>query len=126
MQDYIHHTNGRIRIKSKAFYGNLSLFKAKLYEQKGVREIQHNKYAYSITIHYDPTLQNGDELLAFISKSWHTDNEKSYSLSRQPHNKRRSPVKTSVATVTSRAGQIAFAMLLEKGVRYSMRSILGV
>jgi len=127
MNHYIHHTSGRIRIKSKSFCGNASLsslLRGRLQEQPGVLETRYNKHAGSITIHYDPAIQNGDEVLDCINQ--YECLECYESGCQKPLSDRRSPIKDSGSAIASRAGQIAFGMLLEKSVRYSMKSVLGV
>jgi hypothetical protein len=83
-----------------------------------------NKHAGSITIHYNPATQNGDQLLDCINQF---ECLECYKLDCQkPQSERSSPIKTSGTAIASRAGQLAFGMLLENGVRYSMKFVLGV
>ena len=129
MKYSIHHTNGRIRVKSKAFYGNSShssLFRGKLHEQSGILETRHNKYAASITIHYDPSLLDSDKLIDCINNQDCLSCEQLVSHAKKLPQKHASGMSKSGSAIASKAGQIAFGMLLEKGVRYSMRSVLGV
>lgn len=127
MNNHIRHTSGRIRIKNKNFRSNaslISLLRGKLHEREGVLETRYNKHAGSITIYYNPATQNGDDLLDCINQfeclgCYKLDCQK-------PLSERSSPIKTSGTAIASRAGQMAFGMLLEKGVRYSMKSVLGV
>lgn len=127
MNNYIHHTNGRIRIKSLYFRSSASLpslLRGKLHEQAGVLETRYNKHAGSITIRYDPATQNGDEILHCINQFECL--ECGESGCKKSLNRHSSPIKASGTAIASRAGQMALGMLLEKSVRYSMKSVLGV
>ena len=129
MKYSIHHTNGRIRVKSKAFYGNSShssLFRGKLHEQGGILETRHNKYAGSITIHYDPRILESDKLINCINNQDCLSHGELVHLAKKTPQKQASSISNSGSAIASKAGQIAFGMLLEKGVRYSMKSVLGV
>ncbi len=129
MKYSIHHTNGRIRVKSKAFYGNsshASLFRGKLHEQSGILKTRHNKYAASITIYYDPSLLDSDKLIDCINNQDCLSCEKSVNYAKKLPQKHASSMSKSGSAIASKAGQIAFGVLLEKGVRYSMKSVLGV
>ena len=71
MSQYIHHTPGRIRVRSKAFRcqgAAVQDAERQLQAMDGVRGVRINPRAGSITVHYDPASLGQTELLAALEQ----------------------------------------------------------
>lgn len=69
---YIHHTPGRLRVKADHFQCNGDQARqavAALHALSGVESVRLNAHASSLTVHYDPGLQNQAELLAVLEQA---------------------------------------------------------
>ncbi|MDW8319581.1 MAG: heavy-metal-associated domain-containing protein [Anaerolineae bacterium] len=70
--EYLHHTPGRLRIKSRHFHRHeRQVRKAMALMQglPGVLEVRHNPHAGSLTVHYDPERHSQAQLLAMLESA---------------------------------------------------------
>jgi len=69
MSQYIHHVPGRIRVRAQAFRCRSEQARAaqsRLLELAGVRQVQVNPRAGSITVHYDWALLKQADILSVL------------------------------------------------------------
>ena len=123
MTDYMHHVPGRLRIRARTFRcasTQRSQALRRLRSQSGVRDVRLNQKAGSVTLHYDPEVTSARTLLAFI----HAECLET------------APARPATATIKRRSapaprplaaeiGRMALSVLVNKGVSYSLSSLLG-
>jgi hypothetical protein len=71
VSQYIHHVPGRLRVKTKAFYGHsakVQVAQKTLQTLKGVLAVTVNPRAGSMTVHYDPKHCAQLDLLAVLER----------------------------------------------------------
>jgi hypothetical protein len=121
MTDYMHHVPGRLRVRSRALRctspeRNTTL--RELRRLRGVRSLRLNPKAGSVTVFYDTGETDAQQILDFIDASC---------LRTRPA----VPVRASSSGEQNGAplfgdiGRMALGVLVNKGVSYSLSSLLG-
>jgi len=125
MTDYLHHVPGRLRVRSKSLRCNTSSHGGALRQlraQKGVHSVRHNAKAGCVTVCYDVRTANPDALLSLIER------ECLPSRASRPVKSQvtRRSAKGQGAGIAGEIGRMALGALVNRGVGYSISSLLGV
>lgn len=124
MTDYLHHVPGRLRVRSRALRcasaeRNTTL--RELRRLQGVRSLRWNPKAGSVTVFYDTGATDAQRILDFLEASC-------------LRVKAVEPVRVPAAAASARRGgaplvgeigRLALGVLVNKGVSYSLSSLLG-
>jgi hypothetical protein len=123
MTDYLHHVPGRLRVRSKALRCNSAARGAtlrKLRTLEGVRTVRLNPKAGSVTVFYDVDVTGAQRILDFLGAEC---------LRAEPiRAATRKPVRKATGhgpSLYSTIGRMALGALVNKGVNYSISSLLG-
>lgn len=123
MTDYLHHVPGRLRVRSKSLRCDSAARGAtlrKLRGLEGVRSVRLNAKAGSVTVCYDTATTGPERILDFLSA------ECLRAAPMAPVTRQTGPVRPRQAgNLTAEIGRIALSALVNKGVSYSLSSLLG-
>ena len=124
MTDCLHHVPGRLRVRSKALRCDSAVRGATLRKLRGldgVRSVRLNPKAGSVTVYDDAEATGAQQILDFLgAECLRAAPLRPASL--QPA----APARTGQAgNFTAEIGRMAFSVLVNKGVSYSLSSLLG-
>ncbi len=126
MSDYLHHVPGRLRFRSKALRCNTPArgqLLRKLSGLDGVRSVRLNPKAACVTVSYDTEVIDAEGLLALLK----AEVQRLPTARPLPAESRVArPVKPPPGKLTAEIGRMALSVLVNKGVSYSLTSLLGV
>lgn len=123
MTDYLHHVPGRLRIRARSLRCNPADRAAtlrKLQAREGVRSVRLNPKAGSITIFYDVEATDAAQILAFV----HDECLRAARIQAAPLRTAPEPARPS-NPLTAEIGRMALGVLVNKGVTFSLASLLG-
>ncbi|NGX16280.1 HMA2 domain-containing protein [Wenzhouxiangella sp. XN24] len=125
MTDYLHHVPGRLRVRAKSLRCNSAARATtlrKLQAQDGIRSVRLNPKAGSVTVFYDVDVMNADKILAFL----HAESLRATQAQAQatPLRAARKPARTGTP-LAAEIGRMALGVLVNKGVTFSLASLLG-
>ncbi len=117
MAHYLHHVPGRLRVRSKAFShesGARSKVLRTIWTTAGVRSVRLNSKAGSVTVCYEVGTIKPEEILNLMHRHECLES-------------RSMPKRTSSSqgALTTEIGKMALGVLVNKGVSYSLSSLLG-
>jgi hypothetical protein len=123
MTEYLHHVPGRLRVRAKAFRCDNAARGAtlrKLRTLEGVRTVRLNAKAGSVTVCYDVGKTHSQAILDFMEQ------ECLRALAVvEPRPRRAAPKAATSNKLTTEIGRMALSVLVNKGVSYSLSSLLG-
>jgi len=123
MTDYLHHVPGRLRVRAKSLRCNSAARATtlrKLQAQDGIRSVRLNPKAGSVTVFYDVDVVNADKILAFL----HAESLRATQAQAAPVRAARKPVRAGTP-LAAEIGRMALGVLVNKGVTFSLASLLG-
>ena len=123
MPDYLHHVPGRLRIRSRAFRADPVLRGAmlrKLRALEGVRSVRLNEKAASVTVSYDVGSTGPEAIVDFVRIEYLQSTPRAAGAFRAG----KAPDILPEA-LTAEISKVALSMLINKGVSYSLSSLLG-
>ena len=127
MTEYLHHVPGRLRLRARLFRRaspERSRLLRELRALDGVRDVRLNEKAASVTIFYDASMADADDIMSFIGEHCAV----TASSVTQPSVARvAKPAAAATATtpLVSEIGRVALSVIVSKGVNYSLSSLLG-
>lgn len=116
MGNYLHHVPGRLRVRCRSLRcdpTSCGSMLRRLRTMNGVTSVRLNPTAASLTVHYDPQATGPEPILEFLG---HRGLQPA---APQPPRTPASP------GITGEIGRIALSVLVNKGVTYSLSSVLG-
>lgn len=130
MTRYIHHIPGRLRIRSKVFLRNSARQRAavrELHALDGVTTVRVNNKAGSVTVCYEVEMIDVEEILLLLedhgcSIAAAPAHEFTQTAPAREMTQAAPPV---VSTVAAMFGKMLVGKLMEKGVSYSVSTLLG-
>lgn len=120
----LHHVPGRLRIRSRSLCGiskATNLVLRKLRALKGVQDCRLNPKAACVTVYYDMEVISVDTILNLLKDQGLADSGSSGI--RTAETPVSNPIKSD--NLTSLVGKTALNVLINKGVSYSISSLLG-
>jgi hypothetical protein len=124
MTEYLHHVPGRLRVRSKALRCDSAARGAalrRLRALEGVDSVRLNAKAASLTVYYDVEILDAERILDFLNaeclRAMPTQTARAAAMPSTPrprHNQ-----------LTGEIARIALSVLVNKGVSYSLSSLLG-
>jgi len=123
MTDYMHHVPGRLRVRAKSLRCNSAARATtlrKLQAQDGIRSVRLNPKAGSVTVFYDVDVMNADQILAFL----HAESVRATEAQAAPVRPVRNPARAGTP-LAAEIGRMALGVLVNKGVTFSLASLLG-
>jgi hypothetical protein len=124
MTDYLHHVPGRLRVRSKALRCDSSARSGvlrRLRGLEGVRTVRLNAKAASLTVHYDVETTDPKHILEFLdAECLRANAPRAARAAAGPRGPRARP-----GALTAEIGRMALSVLVNKGVSYSLSSLLG-
>ena len=121
MNNYLHHVPGRLRIRARIFLNESrerSQTLRHLHAIPGVRSLRLNEKAASVTLFYDTAVISGQALLQTLQQDC-----PQATISTVPAKTlRRVPL--SSRPIAAEIGKMALGVLINKGVSYSLASLL--
>jgi len=120
MTDYLHHVPGRLRVRSKALRCDSTArggVLRRLRALEGVRTVRLNPKAASLTVYYDAETTDPERILQFL------DGE-CLRATAEPAPGPDSP-RARPGPLSAEIGRMALSVLVNKGVGYSLSSLLG-
>lgn len=121
---HLHHVPGRLRIRSRSLCGiskSTNLVLRKLRALKGVQDCRLNSKAACVTVYYDIEVISVDTILNLLKEQGFANSGSSGI--RKVGLPVSDPVKSG--NLTSLVGKTALNVLINKGVSYSISSLLG-
>jgi hypothetical protein len=120
MNEYLHHVPGRLRIRARLFLSE-SLERSQALRRlraiAGVRSLRLNEKAGSVTLFYDTESISGNALLGTLRRECPQATVPAASRPQRPLRMAASPIAAEI-------GKMALGVLVNKGVSYSLASIL--
>lgn len=123
MTDYVHHVPGRLRVRSKVFRcdsASRASALRKLRAADGVRTVRLNPKAGSVTVCYDTAATGPKQILDFLAAECLAAPQPSVAVT----STRERPAKPA-GNLGAEIGRMALSVLVNKGVSYSLSSLLG-
>lgn len=121
MTDYLHHVPGRLRVRSRALRCTSLEHNAVLRELKrlqGVRSLRWNSKAGSVTVFYDIDETEARTIVDFLEASCGA-------VKGEPATRERTTGHRQSRPLLGEIGRMALGVLVNKGVSYSLSSLLG-
>lgn len=121
MNEYLHHVPGRMRIRSRLFLNESperSRAIRKLRAILGVRSLRLNEKAGSVTLYYDAGEISGEALLDALRRECPQATIPAV----VPGTRR--PPRITTRPIAAEIGKMALGVLVNKGVSYSLASLL--
>jgi len=121
MNEYLHHVPGRIRIRTQLFRSESqerSQALRRLRAIPGVRSLRLNEKAASVTLYYDTAAISGQALLQTLR--WECPQATVPVVA--PKTQR--PPRMTSRPIAAEIGKMALGVLVNKGVSYSLASLL--
>ena len=122
MNEYLHHVPGRVRIRARLFRSESrerSQTLRRLRALPSVRSLRLNEKAGSVTVFYDTCETTGAELLQMLQREC-----PQASLPLAPASRSQTPLATEHRPISAEIGKVALNMLVNKGVSYSLSTLL--
>jgi hypothetical protein len=123
MTDYLHHVPGRLRVRARSLRCNPADRAAalqKLQASEGIRSVRLNPKAGSVTIFYDVEATDAARILAFLQDEC----LRAARIQAAPLQSARQP-RRSGNPLAAEIGRMALGVLVNKGVTFSLASLLG-
>ena len=122
MNEFLHHVPGRIRIRARLFRSESrerSQALRRLRALSAVRSLRLNEKAGSVTVFYDAGETSGTELLQALRREC-----PQATFPAAPSTRRRVPLAAAKRPIAAEIGKVALNMLVNKGVSYSLSTLL--
>jgi hypothetical protein len=122
MNEFLHHVPGRIRIRARLFRSESrerSQALRRLRALPAIRSLRLNAKAGSVTVFYDVGETSGVELLQALRREC-----PQATFPPAPPSRPRIPVATVQRPIAAEIGKVALSMLVNKGVSYSLSTLL--
>jgi len=128
MTDYLHHVPGRLRVRTRSLrcdHAARGKMLRKLQAKEGIRSVRLNAKAASVTVFYDVEATDAQQILDFL----HTECLRASEARSVPLAAARSRANPQPAYVrnplAAEIGRMALGVLVNKGVTFSLASLLG-
>jgi hypothetical protein len=121
MNEYLHHVPGRMRIRAQMFLSESrerSHALRRLWGIAGVRSLRLNEKAGSVTLYYDTGIVSGEALLNTLRRECPHATVPAVA----PGTRR--PPRMTTRPIAAEIGKMALGVLVNKGVSYSLASLL--
>ncbi len=121
MNEYLHHVPGRMRIRTRVFRSESherSQALRRLRAIPGVRSLRLNEKAASVTLYYDTAATSGQVLLDTLQQE--CPQATVPPVAPQPQR----PPRVTSRPIAAEIGKMALGVLINKGVSYSLASLL--
>ena len=126
MTEYLHHVPGRLRVRSKHFRTNSvsrGTVLRKLRALDGVGSVRLNDKAGSVTVCYDTEVTDQEAIIALLKSC---DCLKTDTKHHRIESDKRTPRTSNPGHgISAQIGKMALGVLVNKGVSYSISSLLG-
>jgi|GEM_PF-692454 len=122
MNEFLHHVPGRIRIRARLFRSESrerSQALRRLRALPAVRSLRLNEKAGSVTVFYDAGETSGVELLQALRREC-----PQATLPAAPSTRRPVSLAAAKRPIAAEIGKVALNMLVNKGVSYSLSTLL--
>lgn len=123
MTDYLHHVPGRLRVRAKSLRCNSAARATtlrKLQAQEGIRSVRLNAKAGSVTVFYDVEATDAERILGFMR----AESLRATRAQAAPLDAARKQARSG-NPLAAEIGRMALGVLVNKGVSFSLASLLG-
>lgn len=121
MNEFLHHVPGRLRIRARLFLRESperSQALRRLRAIAGVRHLRLNEKAGSVTLYYDSGEVSGEALLDTLRRECPQATVPAMAAGAQR------PLRATTRPIAAEIGKMALGVLVNKGVSYSLASLL--
>lgn len=128
MTDYLHHVPGRLRVRARSLRCDPPARTAtlrKLQAKDGIRSVRLNAKAGSVTIFYDVEAITGQQILDFLQAECLRARKAGHAPLRTAAVRPASSSRRAGNPLAAEIGRMALGVLVNKGVTFSLASLLG-
>ncbi|NGP54459.1 HMA2 domain-containing protein [Thioalkalivibrio sp. XN8] len=128
MTDYLHHVPGRLRVRARSLRCDATARAStlrKLQAKEGIRSVKLNPKAGSVTVFYDVEATDAQQILDFMQSEC-LRASKAQAAAVRPAALRAAPRPARAGNpLAAEIGRMALGVLVNKGVTFSLASLLG-